>query len=162
MEFDKALKHLLKAEGGLVDHPNDPGGITKYGISLRAYPDLGADGIRKLTIQTVGPIYKTDYWDPCHIDELPEFMQYIVFDCAVNQGVSFACKTLQKAVGAVQDGSIGPNTLKAIQRASGRAMLHKYSKERAYRYMSNRNWITFGHGWMSRLVESIIITQEAL
>ena len=47
--FDIAIDFVLSQENGLADDPKDPGGITNFGISLRSYPDLGADGIRSLT-----------------------------------------------------------------------------------------------------------------
>ncbi|HHV62978.1 MAG TPA: hypothetical protein GXX51_10120 [Firmicutes bacterium] len=45
-------------EGGLPEDPRDPGGITKFGISLRSYPSLGADGIRNLTHDQAIAIYR--------------------------------------------------------------------------------------------------------
>lgn len=44
--FPDCIAHVLAAEGGLVNHPKDPGGVTKFGISQRAYPALN---IRELT-----------------------------------------------------------------------------------------------------------------
>ena len=35
-----ALETTLKHEGGLVDHKDDPGGLTNFGISKKAYPCL--------------------------------------------------------------------------------------------------------------------------
>jgi lysozyme family protein len=58
--FDKALALVLRHEGGLVDDPRDPGGLTNCGISQRAYPDLD---IRNLKVADIALIYRTDYWD---------------------------------------------------------------------------------------------------
>lgn len=41
--FEDFVKVILKHEGGYVDHPNDPGGATKYGISLRFLQKNGID-----------------------------------------------------------------------------------------------------------------------
>ena len=34
------IDRLIEREGGYVNHPRDPGGETKYGITKRTYPDL--------------------------------------------------------------------------------------------------------------------------
>ena len=38
--FQKAHDFTARWEGGLSDHPADPGGLTKYGVSLRWVQDL--------------------------------------------------------------------------------------------------------------------------
>ena len=45
-DFDLAINYVLENEGGVVDDPNDPGGLTNFGISQKQYPDLD---IRDLT-----------------------------------------------------------------------------------------------------------------
>lgn len=157
MNFDTAVEHILEFEGGLVDHPKDPGGITKYGISLRAFPDLGADGIRKLTKADAKKIYKEHYWDKVHCDKLPENVRLMVFDCAVNQGVGFATRALQSAASVHIDGIIGPTTLAAVNKRK-ETLLHKLCMARFGRYKNNPNWEVFGDGWMSRLFEVNILT----
>lgn len=158
MDFETALQHVLKFEGGLVDHPKDPGGITKYGISLRAYPELGADGIRNLTVQDAGEIYKKDYWDACRCDELPEEIRLIVFDCAVNQGVNYAVRCVQAAVSAKVDGVLGPITLRAVRSSNRLTAANRIAHNRYLRYRRNKNWNTFGDGWMARLLHVCILT----
>jgi len=158
MEFKTALKHVLQFEGGLVDHPKDPGGITKYGISLRAYPELGAEGIRNITVDKAGKIYKEDYWDKTKCDELPDELKLMVFDCAVNQGVNYACRALQSALSVKVDGVLGPITLAAARAATGLDVANKVAHNRYLRYRRNRNWNTFGDGWMARLLHVSILT----
>ena len=59
MEWEKKrgafLDTVIKHEGGYVDHPTDPGGKTKYGISQKQYPDLD---IEELEIEDAKTIYK--------------------------------------------------------------------------------------------------------
>lgn len=88
--FDKAFDFVIGAEGELTEDPNDPGGLTKYGISQRAYPKKD---IRNLTLDDAKAIYKADFWDYCHCDDIEYPVDIFVFDTAVNMGVKSA-KTL--------------------------------------------------------------------
>ena len=38
--FEKCFEMLLKHEGGFVDHPKDPGGVTNLGITKRVMQDF--------------------------------------------------------------------------------------------------------------------------
>jgi len=53
-KFDEIIEVVLKHEGGLVDDPDDPGGLTNLGISQRAYPN---EDIRGLTVERAKELY---------------------------------------------------------------------------------------------------------
>jgi lysozyme family protein len=112
--FNRAMKFVLLWEGGLVDHPSDPGGLTNFGIAQRSHPNVD---IRNLTEEGAKEIYREDYWNKVHGDELPPAVALAVMDYAVNSGTGRSAKTLQNVVGAVADGAIGPNTLKKVREA---------------------------------------------
>lgn len=152
MDFPTALSVLLEHEGGLVDDPRDPGGITKYGISLKAYPSLGKEGIKQLTIAAAGDIYKRDYWDAVRCDDMPDKVRLILFDCAVNQGVGFAAKALQSAAGVAADGKLGPGTLAKVNGVDPYKLVGEFAVLRAFRYMANPNFPRYGRGWLRRLL----------
>ena len=78
---------ILKAEGGYVNDPNDPGGETKYGISKAAYPDLDIAG---LTINQAMDIYEKDYWNANGLDNYDIKVAFMLFDIAVLQGAGVA------------------------------------------------------------------------
>ena len=86
-DFQQSVAFVLQQEGGYVNNPADPGGETKYGISKRAYPQLD---IASLTREQATQIYYTDYWLPSGADSLPQPLALVVFDTAVNLGVSRA------------------------------------------------------------------------
>lgn len=46
--FAQAHQFTAQWEGGLTDHPSDPGGITHYGVSLRWLRELAQEECRKL------------------------------------------------------------------------------------------------------------------
>jgi len=148
MDFKSAVKHIIQFEGGYVDDPNDGGGETKYGISKRAFPQLD---IPNLTVDQAEMVYKKCYWDMCECDQLPERLRLMVFDCAVNQGVLFASRTLQKCVDAKVDGVIGPETLRAVGALNVGEILFKYYVLRSDRYQNTRGFEYYGRGWLRRL-----------
>ena len=37
--FDECLHMLLEHEGGFVNHPKDPGGMTNLGVTKRVYDE---------------------------------------------------------------------------------------------------------------------------
>lgn len=91
--FEKAIAFVLDIEGGYVNDPKDPGGETKYGISKRAYPALN---IAELTESKAKEIYKADYWDKLHCDDVSSPLDMCAFDTAVNMGPSVASDMLKR------------------------------------------------------------------
>src|SRR5690606_29972782 len=100
VNFDTAFHALLGHEGGYADHPKDPGGATCWGVTERVARATGYSGhMRDLPVDLAKAIYRRDYWDAVHANEMPEGVRYAVFDAAVNSGVKQAVKWLQRAVG---------------------------------------------------------------
>jgi len=145
--FNFAFAKVVSVEGGYVDNKNDPGGPTKFGISQRAYPDLD---IKNLTLDQAKTIYRADYWNPVHGDELPDPLSHFVFDSAVNHGVAATIFMLQTALKVKVDGKIGLKTL-AAAKASNNETCANFMMLRAFRYMSTINFGRFGPGWFNRL-----------
>ena len=115
-EFDEIIEVVLKHEGGLVDDPDDPGGLTNLGISQIAYPD---EDIRGLTGDRAKELYRRDYWDKYRTGDLPDRLRHIYVDMCINMGGGRAIKILQEACNSKNsekidvDGGIGPATIKA-------------------------------------------------
>ena len=167
MNFDAAMAFVQRWEGGWVDDPHDPGGVTKWGITIRTLLakmlDLNNDGvidrrdIRDMTPEQARDIYKRDYWIAAACPRLPPPLALIVFDCAVNQGVGRASRILQKSVRARADGIIGPMTLAAVDRVWERdpkRLLGEYCARRAVHYSSLSLVIRYGLGWFHRLFDA--------
>ncbi len=122
---------IVAREGGFVNDPSDPGGATKYGVTIHTMRRLGLDltgdgrvstaDVRALTRARAVDIFITHYFKRPRIGELPEVLHASVFDMYVNAGAN-AVKILQRllakmghAVGV--DGAIGPQTIAATQAA---------------------------------------------
>jgi len=123
--FEQALEIVFKHEGVLSDDVLDKGGLTKYGISSRAYPDVD---IRALTKEQAGDIYYRDYWrsSKAHLISSPE-VATLVFDIAVNSGVRNSGYMVQRAILAhgtsiSLDGLVGRNTLAEINNIGNRLL----------------------------------------
>jgi len=154
MDFDQAFDILLRHEGGFSDHPADPGGQTRYGITEAVAREVGYRGdMRELPIDLAKRIYKGRYWDAVRADELPEAIRYAMFDAAVNSGPRQAIRWLQRAVGVKDDGIIGPKTLAAVHAADPERLLRRFLSQRL-RFMTDLpTWPTFGRGWARRIAD---------
>ena len=153
--FDKSLEMLLKHEGGYVNHPRDPGGMTNLGVTKRVYEawvgrEVDEAAMRALTPDDVAPIYRANYWDAVWGDHLPSGVDFSVFDWAVNSGPARAIKALQRIVGSVSDGVMGPKTMQAVMDMDAEKIIDLMHGERQRFYERLDTFDTFGRGWTRR------------
>ncbi len=140
-------------EGGLTNDQKDPGGLTNFGISKRAYPD---EDIVGMTRDRAAAIYLRDYWIPSGGDEWPSGLDMMVFDEAVNAGVGRSAILLQELVGVDADGMIGPKTLAAVNAAisdgggTARVLGDLAQAQREY-YTTRPGFFRYSHNWLNRV-----------
>lgn len=154
-----ALKLMFGHEGGYSNHPSDPGGPTKYGVTLktlrahRRNPNLKADDVKALTLAEAEDVYRRSYWTQSGGDLLPAGLDYSAFDYGVNSGPATAVKRLQRVLGIGQDGIVGSQTLAAIDAYPGGVgeVIKAYGEERMRYLRSLGTWGTFGRGWTIRV-----------
>ena len=163
--FDQCLKMLLHHEGGFVNHPKDPGGVTNLGVTKRVYEQwvgrkVSEQVMRDLTVEDVAPIYKKKYWDRIKGDDLPSGIDWAAFDWAVNSGTGRAAKAVQKVVGAVRDGAIGPKTLALVSKQDPKYMIQEIGKIRQEFYENLSTFETFGKGWTRRNKETTEVAMD--
>jgi lysozyme family protein len=154
--WQKAFEQMLASEGGYVNHPSDPGGMTNLGVTKRVWEEwVGRESnekeMRALTPELVAPLYKRKFWDACKCDDLPTGIDYLVFDFAVNAGPGRSAKILQTAVGVPADGGIGPITLAAVNKVDPAELVEKFSQAKEDFYRSLNTFETFGKGWLNRV-----------
>jgi len=164
--FELCLKKMLAHEGGFVNHPQDPGGMTNLGVTKRVWEEwvgheVDEKQMRALTPETVAPLYKRKYWDAIRADELVAGVDYCVFDVAVNSGPGRAVKFLQGCVGVTPDGGFGPATMAAVEKAEEdpARLVELYCAKRLEFLQSLKTFETFGKGWSRRVAE---VKEEAL
>lgn len=120
--FDAAAWFVAKWEGAFFDHPNDPGGVTNYGISLMFLKGLGllegdvnGDGvIDRLDVLAITPesarlFFKRNFWDIPRCYELPPLVCVTFYDLAVNAGPGRAAIVLQQAINATMGRTVIAN-----------------------------------------------------
>ena len=169
--FALALELVLGVEGGLVNHPFDHGGETKYGISARAHP--GVD-IATLTADQARTIYWEQYAQPIQFDALASISEAVAlatFDAAVHHGPAQAIRFLQRSAGLEKggvDGVVGPRTIRAVAEWVVLDQDELLGRFYTYRLMHFQNIVTqdpsqhvFLKGWIKRVVGLIQITHTS-
>lgn len=139
--FDQAIQTVFHHEGFYSNDPDDPGGATVWGWSLRTAENIGdldGDGYQDFDLNFDGfvdhediillkdqpekalELYKKVFWEPYGYHRLDPIVAIKVFDLAVNMGAVQAHKLLQRSVRAVgskrliDDGILGKHSFKAL------------------------------------------------
>lgn len=155
MSRAKAIAFILGREKGLIDDPQDPGGLTNHGIALGRHPELTADQIRNMTEEQAAAIYAgPQYWGAVHGDELPDALQLPMLDIAVLEGGVTAIRMLQTALYIQADGRWGPQTVRALVLSVGPDLLEELSAIRIVALAAQGGWSHDGKGWSARVVRA--------
>lgn len=106
--FEKGLKFVLAREGGYSNHPKDSGGETNKGITHKTYDayrksqGLPTRSVKDITDKEIKEIYYNNYYKASGADKVKDpKLSTVVFDTAVNMGVSRAKTMLGKSNGNV-------------------------------------------------------------
>lgn len=171
-------REIVAREGGYVDHPNDPGGATKHGVSIRYARECGTlfdldkdgdvdkDDIRLITPEMAVAVFLVEFYLEPKINTLPVVLQASIMDMAVNAGPRTAIRLAQRMFNNLrvndwdrltEDGAIGPKTRQALEMAAtryGNRLLQLYANERVAHYRSlaanNPRLAVFLRGWENR------------
>ena len=154
--FKECLALVLKSEGGFVNHPQDPGGMTNLGVTKRVWEEYTgheADEktMRGLTPEKVAPLYEQRYWRPTYCEVLPRGLDLLVFSMGINAGTGRSVKLLQQSIGCSPDGIIGPRTMGLIKQSNIADLIGNFSEARRNYYKSLATFPTFGKGWLARV-----------
>jgi lysozyme family protein len=133
--------------------------MTNLGVTKKVWEEwvkhpVDEKAMRALTPELVSPMYKKKYWDAVKGDELPDGLDYLMFDFAINAGPGRAIKTMQKAIGTTPDGAIGPKTMQSFKEMNPAQLIEKFSVEKESFYRSLPTFQTFGKGWLRRVAEA--------
>ncbi|WCP14477.1 hypothetical protein sphantq_02923 [Sphingobium sp. AntQ-1] len=181
MTIDKQIDEVIRREGGYVNHPNDRGGPTNWGITQQVARAYGYAGdMQALPRSAAVNIYKTRYWTGPKFDQVAALCPAIgdeLFDTGINMGTGAAGKFLQRALnvlnrGAVDypdltvDGNVGPMTLAALKAymakrgvAGGEVLRKALDGLQCARYVeiaeASQSQEAFAYGWIANRVGAL-------
>lgn len=156
--FNNIIQYTLDFEGGYVNHKNDPGGETNFGISKKSFPKLD---IKNLTLEEAKKIYFLNYFVPLNIEHINnKNLQFKLFDMAVLCGLKTSIKNLQNCLNLITnqnlivDGILGSKTNLAIQSITNQEGLVWTVTKGFEDYLRNlatkKNLKEFEIGWIRR------------
>ncbi len=170
--FEHAFQVVLQHEGGLSLDKDDPGGATKYGISLRYLKDQGididddgdsdTDDILKLEKKDAKSIYHDLWWIKNHYNMIADLnVATKCLDLSVNMGAKTANKVIQRAINHIAeqdikvDGIIGKLTISQINSIKPHVMLDELRLEAEEYYknlvIKNKKLGKYLKGWLNRV-----------
>lgn len=163
--FFDALSRVLGVEGGISNDPDDHGGLTNKGVTQLRYDEyrkqkgLVTQPVTQITSVEIADIYRTFYWNVAKCNVLPDGVDTIHFDMAVNAGPGQAAKLLQRAVGVTDDGIIGPETIAKVNGMDPRKVIGNYVEKRTDFYVDlvvrDVTQLKFLKGWIRRAISYI-------
>lgn len=152
---DVCIARALGYEGSTYTdgvHPYDPGGPTKYGITIPDIPGATASTIKNLTKDEAIQIYGAKYWDKMRCNELPSGVDESVLDYGINSGIGRSGKVLRQCVGLPTNTSaITDDVLAAVAKRDAKAIIIAINDERIRFLQSLKIWPTYKNGWTSRV-----------
>lgn len=158
---EKLMSLIQKWEGGYANHPNDNGGCTMKGVTIKTYRNFFGSSktcsdLKKITDNEWLEIFKDGYWNPMLGDEIKnQSIANIIIDWGWMSGVKTVSKKIQKLIGVKDDGIFGPQTINAINGKEPETLFNIIYKEREKFYYSicekKPEQKVFLNGWLNRL-----------
>jgi len=162
-DFLRWLEVLEPAEGEHANDPDDAGGDTWYGVTVRDWPVILTVPIEQRR-EKAREIAWVEYWQTAKCDqpEIPWPLNVVLADWCFNsgdpEGPSVPEKALQRLIGVKPDGDIGRLTLTAVGAAcgySGPVVIARKLQEKRVRYLANLiqrkpSQVKFAEGWWVR------------
>lgn len=175
----KAIHRLLGIEGDYSNHPGDPGGQTRFGITKQVARDNGYSGeMQEMPLSVAEEIYFRKYWHPLRLNSISTIspdLSYELFEYGVNSGITRSAKALQIILNVfnkdedyypdlAEDGIIGPVTIGALrsfveirEKQGLNTLIKAFNCLQGAFYIelarSNKNFETFVYGWIIHRIE---------
>jgi len=156
-----ALDNIIAWEGAEINiSPDEPGGISKYGVSLRTYaeymkkvgkPAPTFDDIKNLTEAQARDFYATVFLPPIRFNDLPDGVDVRLSDITVNLGITGGIYTLQLAlqIFPLAD-TISDKAIATIGTINPSAVIYGLSAAWITNKHSTAGWTKYGKGWSAR------------
>lgn len=158
--FHTCFDIVLECEGGYINHKNDRGGATNFGVTQQTYDNyreakqLLKQSVKFISLTEAKEIYYV-YWLDAKCDHVQAPVDLLVFDCAINSGPGRAIKLLQNALKINSDGVFGKMTLLSLDNIEPKELAKRYLGEREAFYdrlvAKDSTQQVFLKGWKNRL-----------
>lgn len=169
-EFEPFFPHILRWEGGYADYKEDPGGCTKYGITIHTWKTFGYDkngdgiitceDVKRITEKDAEAIYERQFWyaNNMHLVENQKLAE-LICDWCINSGAGVAIVRVQRILNELgeklaTDGVCGILTIIAINRHAKELYRRLWKAREIFYYdITKRNpaFRIFLQGWLNRL-----------
>lgn len=164
--MNDVIDRVIEREGGFVDHPDDRGGPTKYGITQRTLSaylgrQAAAADIRALTRETARDIYWNRFvkGNNLHLVDDP-WLRELLIDATVLWGPDDTIPWLQEAAGVTADGVLGPVTARAVNTDEsddiGIRVVVSWIRRHGERVQESPDQIAFIEGWLRRATQHLL------
>jgi lysozyme family protein len=156
---------MQKWEGGFVNHPNDPGGATKGGVTIGTWRQMGydkdgdgdidANDIKLLSEADIKSVLKKGYWDRWQADKIKnQSVAESLVEWVWGSG-KWGVIIPQRLLGLKQDGIVGPATIAAVNKVDSKLFFYELQKAK-FTYIneiikSNPKLGVFRQGWFNRI-----------
>lgn len=158
--FEPEFMKVINVEGGYVNDPDDAGGPTKYGVTIKTLSEyLGRpakiEEVKTLSLDRAKAIFKSRYWDTCKLDAIKsQVVAHFIFDQSINSGQGTAIIKAQEVVGAKIDGLMGPTTIAMINAFPEKEFIKRFFKAIQLRYIeicvSKPSQLKYIEGWINK------------
>ncbi len=167
------VPYLDKWEGGYVHDPDDPGGLTYMGITLKTWLKVGFDknndgivDVNDLLLLTheerIYKVFKPYYWDVWQADRIEnQSIADLLVDWLINSGTR-TISIVQQLLDVKKDGVVGRQTLAAINNHPDPEALHEQIKTARVYYIdgicARRPVLNkFKRGWKYRIADFMFV-----
>ena len=170
--FEEAIPTILRHEGGFSNDPQDAGGATNFGVSLRWLKAQGlledlelqdktqdeVQVMKDMTQSQAEAFYRCYWWNPYNYGQIDsQMVAGKIFDVAVNLGGPRAHRIVQHCVGMTPDqidGVMGPKTIAEINAAGAAPLVVQIQNMQAAFYkqlvVTNPARAKYLSGWLAR------------
>lgn len=158
---EKLIPKILRWEGGFVNDPDDAGGATNKGVTIATFRKFYGESatieqLKRITDEQWLHIFKVGYWDKFKADDInDQSIANLCVDWLYNSGIA-AIKRVQKIVGVVDDGIVGPKTITAVNAREPEQLFYQIRAARiAFVETIVRNKSSqrkFLQGWLNRIL----------
>lgn len=155
--FRTALDFIFRPENDGQQDDSAPGENfrTSYGVTQMTWDAAVRDGIvagllENATQAQVEAIYRARYWNAVGCSSLPDGVDLMAFNDAVLCGPGHAARLMQRIAGAVQDGAVGPETLRKVGAYGVKPMIDAIAAGDLEYFMQLHNAPMFIRGWTRR------------